>query len=101
MCRTKIRISAFAAIISIVLAFCLISYSFNRAVLYAAPDLPGTVDASTFLINWTSIDRNSARGSTFRTKVEGGWLVIVSDEAKGLMGLTFVPDADHSWKIPR
>jgi len=33
-------------------------------------------------------------GDVYRTKVTGGWLVLIANNAKGL---TFYPDPEHHW----
>jgi len=33
----------------------------------------------------------------FRAKVPGGWLVMVREMQQGPMGLTFLPDPEHTW----
>ena len=33
-------------------------------------------------------------GDVYRAKVPGGWLVLVTNNARGLM---FYPDAEHNW----
>lgn len=49
---------------------------------------------------WHKLNSSSAGGEFFklgdvyRAKVPGGWLVLVTNNARGLM---FYPDADHQW----
>ena len=49
---------------------------------------------------WHKLNSSSAGGEFFklgdvyRAKVPGGWLVLVTNNARGLM---FYPDAKHNW----
>ena len=49
---------------------------------------------------WYKLNSSSAKGEFFklgdvyRTKVPGGWLVMVTNNARGLM---FYPDPKHNW----
>jgi len=49
---------------------------------------------------WHKLNSSSAGGEIFklgdvyRTKVPGGWLVLVTNNARGLM---FYPDPEHNW----
>jgi hypothetical protein len=49
---------------------------------------------------WCNLNSSSAGGEFFnlgdvyRTKVPGGWLVLVTNNARGLM---FYPDPEHKW----
>ena len=33
----------------------------------------------------------------YRARIAGGWLVFIYPPAKGLSGVTFYPDPDHTW----
>jgi hypothetical protein len=33
----------------------------------------------------------------YRARIAGGWLVFVYPPGKGLHGVTFYPDPDHTW----
>ena len=33
----------------------------------------------------------------YRARIAGGWLVFIYTPAKGLSGVTFYPDPDHTW----
>ena len=33
----------------------------------------------------------------YRARIAGGWLVFVYPPGKGLYGVTFYPDPDHTW----
>ena len=49
---------------------------------------------------WHKLDSSSAGGEFFklgdvyRTKVPGGWLVMITNNARGLI---FYPDPEHNW----
>lgn len=45
-------------------------------------------------LNSSSEDRVFSLGNVYRAKVPGGWLVVVTDDARGL---TFYPDPEHHW----
>jgi len=34
---------------------------------------------------------------TYRSKIPGGWLVLVRSEGESPHGMTFYPDPDHRW----
>ena len=49
-------------------------------------------------IEWQELSNSGnvhAGVETFRAKVPGGWLVIASN--KQGVGVTFLPDPDHTW----
>ena len=52
-------------------------------------------------IQWSTVDQSKYYPSMGRTKVEGGWLVMLRDESKQQFAVAFVPDADHSWSPVR
>jgi hypothetical protein len=33
----------------------------------------------------------------YRARIAGGWLVFIYPPGKGLSGVTFYPDPDHTW----
>ena len=33
----------------------------------------------------------------YRARISGGWLVFIYTPGKGLSGVTFYPDPDHTW----
>lgn len=49
---------------------------------------------------WHKLDSSKAEGGIFkldevyRSKVPGGWLVLVANNARGI---TFYPDPEHKW----
>lgn len=52
-------------------------------------------------LTWSSVGLDKDRIQTSRAKFKGGWLVYVHSQkiaGTGITGLTFVPDADHSWQ---
>lgn len=57
------------------------------------------------ILRWKNLVRQTpglAFHHVYRLPVEGGWLVALSQGQVGntVGGLTFVPDADHSWPFP-
>jgi len=46
---------------------------------------------------WEFLDDEEDFG-TWRRRVPGGWLVRTRESYQESEGLTFVPDADHSWR---
>ena len=48
---------------------------------------------------WENLKNEGVSGhSSLRTKMPGGWLVMISDErGMGGSGATFIPDPDHKW----
>ena len=70
------------------------------------PGFTATANASEAMpeghgIQWMTIDQSKYYPSMGRTKVEGGWLVMLRDESKQQFAVAFVPDANHSWSPVR